>query len=378
MAQTRADEVAARQREKAAAATPYEQNRAEAFFEQLEAGRWFLGEPRGWYPMLGTVALGGGLAGGAGYRRYLGYDSYVDANALYSIFGYKKVQLTGHTPDHFGNRVDLTASIGWIDATKLPFYGLGQNSRLGRETNYRLARSYVEGAATVRPTRWLRLRLDGGVDDYDQSGGRGRSLSIEEIFNPTTAPLLGEDPRYLRGQASATAFWRGSPGYSRSGGVYRIAYEQFNPQRGDGSSFGLVHTEIVQHAPILRDTWVLSFRARGDSIVNPSDVVPFFLMPTLGGGNTLRGFATHRFVDRHALLLSGEFRWLPNRRVVDMALFVDAGKVAPVLDDIRLNDMHVDYGVGLRFHTPTDTVLRFDLAKSREGFRFVISGSPAF
>ena len=61
-----------------------------------------------------------------------------------------------------------------------------------------------------------------------------------------------------------------------------------------------------------------------------------------------------------------------------MANTMDAGKVAPVLDDIGLSDMHVDYGVGLRFHTPTDTVLRFDLAKSREGFRFVISGSPAF
>jgi hypothetical protein len=377
-AQTRADEIAGQQREKAAEARPYEPNRVERFFGQLESGRWFIGEPRGLYPILGTVALGGGLAGGAGYRRYLGYDSYVDASALYSIYGYKKAEITGHTPDHFGNRVDLTGTIGWLDATKLPFYGLGPDSRLGRETNYRLAHSYIEGVATVRPARWLDLRFDGGVDDYDQSGGRGSSLSIEQIFNADTAPLLGQDPRYLRGQASAIVYWLTSPGYSRSGGLYRLAYEQFNPQRGDGGSFGMLHTEIVQHLPILRDTWVASFRARGDSIVNPSDVVPYFLMPTLGGGDTLRGFATRRFVDRHALLLSGEFRWLPNRRVFDMALFVDAGKVAPVRDQLSLQNMHVDYGVGMRFHTPTDTVLRFDLAKSREGFRFVVSGSPAF
>ena len=37
--------------------------------------------------------------------------------------------------------------------------------------------------------------------------------------------------------------------------------------------------------------------------------VPFFLMPTLGGGDYLRAYPTYRFRDRHALLLRGEYRW---------------------------------------------------------------------
>ena len=59
----------------------------------------------------------------------------------------------------------------------------------------------------------------------------------------------------------------------------------------------------MQHIPILRETWVVSLRVRAESIVRESDVVPFFLMPGLGGGTTLRAYETGRFRDRHAMLV---------------------------------------------------------------------------
>jgi len=40
--------------------------------------------------------------------------------------------------------------------------------------------------------------------------------------------------------------------------------------------------------------------------------------------------------------------------------------------------MHTGYGFGLRGHAPGGMTLRFDLAHSREGFRFHISGGPTF
>ena len=51
-------------------------------------------------------------------------------------------------------------------------------------------------------------------------------------------------------------------------------------------------------------------------------------MPDLGGSHTLRGYPTWRFRDRNRLLLTGEYRWTAGP-FVDMALFLDAGKVAP-------------------------------------------------
>ena len=378
VAQGRADEIAKQQEQKAQTTTPYSPNRVEVFLDQVEQGKWILGVPRGWYFAMGSVYPGGGLAGGAGYRHYIGYDSYVDSSAVLSLKGYKRLRLTGYTPNHVNGRVDLEGSIVWLDATQIAFYGLGNASQVDNRTNFRINRSYVEGAAIVRPVKWLGLRLDGGIDDYTQKRGTGASPSIEQVFSPETAPLLGDNPVYLRGEATATAYWLQSPGYSRSGGLYSVAYEEFNPIRGSGGTFGFLRTQVVQHVPVQRETWVISLRAGTESIVRESDVVPYFLMPTLGSGDTLRGYANQRFRDRHSLLISSELRWFPNRVGFDMALFVDMGKVAPFRSGLTLNDLKTDYGIGVRFHTPAATVLRLDLAKGDEGMRLVIAGGPAF
>ena len=37
--------------------------------------------------------------------------------------------------------------------------------------------------------------------------------------------------------------------------------------------------------------------------------MPFYLMPTLGGNDSLRGFRDYRFRGPHALLLQGEYRF---------------------------------------------------------------------
>lgn len=377
-AQSRTEEISRRQEEKAQQLKPYQANRVETFLAQVEEGKWIMGVPRGWYVAMGSIYPGGGLAAGGGYRHYIGYDSFVDAGLLYSVLGYKRARIAGYTPDHLGGRVDLEGTIGWLDATQVAFYGIGSNSRQQDRTDFRLNRAYVEGAAVVRPAQWLHLRFDGGLDDYTQKPGLGRSPSIEEVFTPVAAPLLGDDPLYLRGEASATVYWLQSPGYSRRGGLYRVAYEEFNPLRGSGGTFGFIRTAVAQHVPILRETWVVSLHAASESIVRKSDVVPYFLMPTLGGGTGLRGYPNQRFRDRHSLLLSGEFRWFPNRSGLDMALFVDAGKVAPFRSELTLDRMYTDYGVGVRFHSLVATPLRVDIAHGREGVRLIVAAGPAF
>ena len=376
-AQTRAEEVAKQQDDKAHHLTPYKPNAAETFLDQLEHGKWFIGTPRGWYPTFGSIYPGGGLTGGLGYRHYIGYDSYIDAGALYSIGGDKKIQIVASTPDHLDGRLDLMSAIGWIDGTRRPYYGLGNESDKAQFTTYRITHGFAEGAALLRPVKWLRLRVDGGLDDYDQRRATGTGRPIDEVFTPATAPLLGGNPRYLRAEVSAAAYWLESPGYSRRGGLYRFAYEEFNPVE-EGGTFGFVRTEVVQHLPIMRETWVVSLRARTESIVRKSDVVPFFLMPSLGGGNSIRGYLTERFRDRHALLMSSELRWFPNRLGLDMAFFADAGKVAPLRTGLTFDRMRTDVGIGMRFHTPTSTVLRLEVARGWEGLRFVFATSSPF
>ena len=65
--------------------------------------------------------------------------------------------------------------------------------------------------------------------------------------------------------------------------------------------------------PILRENWVISLHGLLQTTLDDDDTVPYFLLPSLGSGSTLRGYSSWRFRDRHSLLMSGEWRWIPNR-----------------------------------------------------------------
>jgi len=106
--------------------------------------------------------------------------------------------------------------------------------------------------------------------------------------------------------------------------------------------------------------------------------VPYFLLPALGSGSTLRGYSSWRFRDRHAVLVSGEWRWIVSRLALDMAFFYDAGVVAPTMEAITLRSFASNYGIGARFHGPTRTPLRIELARGREGMQLVFAASAAF
>jgi hypothetical protein len=101
------------------------------------------------------------------------------------------------------------------------------------------------------------------------------------------------------------------------------------------------------------------------------------MLPSLGSGSTLRGYSSYRFRDRHSLLFNAEFRWMPAVGL-DMALFYDAGKVAPKRDQLDFKGMKSDFGIGARFHGPFATPIRIDMAISNEGWRLVLSGGPIF
>ena len=102
------------------------------------------------------------------------------------------------------------------------------------------------------------------------------------------------------------------------------------------------------------------------------------LLSSLGGSDTLRGYGSWRFRDRHAALTTAEVRWIPNRNSVDVALFYDAGMVAPEFGDLSFRRFTSDVGVGVRFHGPRSTPMRIEVAKGREGVRIVFAGSAAF
>ena len=372
--ESRAAEIAAQQAQKAAQLHPYEPGSAERWAVALR--REFLDEPSGFYPYFASVYSGGGFTLGAGYRQFYGDRTHWDVKGLYSIKSYKFIELTTDSWGHAQGRLDLHGRAGWRDATQVAYYGLGIDSPDAR-SNFRMKQAYFGGDLQVRPGAFTVFGAGINYEDYTLEEGQGNFPSIEDVFTPETAPGLGVSPTYLHTTASAGIDSRPSPGYARRGGLYQITYHNYADE-DNAYSFDRIDGEIVQHIPVLRENWVISLHGLVQTTLDDADAVPYFLLPSLGSGSTLRAYPSWRFRDRHSLLISGEFRWIPNRYAVDMALFYDMGKVTPRWDDLSLNGLKSNVGIGIRFHTPLATPLRIELAHGREGLHLVFAGSAAF
>ena len=370
---TREAEIAAQQREKAARLAPHQPHWAEELL--LQARQTLIEQPSGFYPYFESVYSGGGFTLGEGYRHYTGDRTHWSVAGLYSVKGYKLIEASEVSPGHWSGRLDLRAIAGWRDATQVAYHGLGIDSP-AEGAAYRMQQGYAGGGVTIRPHKWLGLTAATAYETYTLKEPTDDSLPVTSADAPF-APGAGANPDFVHIAATAAFDWRPAADYARRGGLYQVTRHHY-ADRDNVYSFDRLDAEIVQHVPILRETWVLSFHGRLESTLGDDDQVPYFLMPALGSGSTLRGYSSWRFRDRHSMLVSGEWRWIASRLALDMALFFDAGMVAPAVDAIALRSFVGDYGIGARFHGPVRTPLRIELAKGREGARVVFAASAAF
>lgn len=366
------------QAEKEKSLHPYVATRAEKAVNQL--GDILAGAgPVSFYPYLQSAYSGGGFAFGAGYRHFVSPHNSVDVRGSYTISGYKRAEVEFTAPRLFTRRGELKVSGGWREATRVGFYGIGNDTVKAARTNYDFQQPHVAATLVVKPTRRLWI-LGGGLEytQWSQRPGEGTFPSVETVFTPQTLPGLGAKVTYVHTQGTAAFDWRTSPGYARRGGFYGVTAHDFTDT---DSNFGFqqVDYEVIQHFPILRETWTISLHGLAKTTADKGDQeIPFFMLPSLGGGSSLRGFSSHRFRDRNSLLLQAEWRIMVNR-YLDTAVFYDAGKVTARTSDLDFKKLKHDYGIGARFHGPFATLLRLELARSNEvGLSMVFAASPVF
>jgi hypothetical protein len=374
--ETRSDDIAAAQAAKARQLEPYAPGKAERI--ALDAKRLLLETPSGFYPWFDSVYSGGGFTLGGGYRRFYGDRTFWDARGLYSLKDYKLAEVATRSLGLDRGRVDLHAFGGWRDATQVAFYGVGGDSAEEAKSNFRMQQAYVGGAARHRGPGPVVLDLATQYEKYTLEEGTGSSPSIEQLFTAATAPGLGANPSFLHLTTAAGLDTRPAAGYARRGGLYAVAYDSYFDADGNTYAFDRLQAEVVQHLPVLRENWVLSLHGVARTTLDDDDTVPYFLLPSLGSGSTLRAYPSWRFRDRHSLLLQGEWRWVPNRMFMDMAFFYDAGKVASRREDLNFSGLKHDVGIGIRLHGPVATPLRVEIARGSEGINLVFAGSAAF
>jgi outer membrane protein assembly factor BamA len=201
------------------------------------------------------------------------------------------------------------------------------------------------------------------------------NLAGRVAYLDTDASILGSSS-WVELAGTAAFDTRTSPGYTRSGTLLSVTIAHLAAGSERFGDFERITLDARQFVPLLHEHWVLAFQARGDFTVDAASA-PFFLLPYLGGGSSLRGYSEYRFTDRHSVITRGELRWIAGR-TIDVAAFVDQGIIAPEARLLRLADYARGWGLGVRFHGYKSTALRLDVAHSDEGWHLHVGRNVAF
>ena len=382
--QTRAEILERERDEKRGRLEPYVISNAESrvrFFETWRLPRRLFTKGFGGFrPVIGGMPSGSGLVGGGGYLA--GYNSDLlqfTANARYSTRGY---QLYDAGFLIFPRSNSLLPVEGYVrsslsDFTSLRFFGLGPGSSRADRTTFRLeewsfetglsawAGRFAEFGATVQ---WLTSETDSGLSE----------VSLDDRFDPATTPGFGTENDFLVYGGRVTVHLRDEVVIPPVGVSLAVSAERYNHRDADTFDFTRVVGDIQAHIPLGHRNRILALHARTSHAVGENGgTVPFHLMETVGGANSIRGFREYRFRDTRNLFLNVEYRW-EVWNYVDFAFFYDAGKVFSDADDLDLNNLNSSYGFGIRGHSPEGMVLRFDFSRSNEGFILHIGGGPSF
>jgi hypothetical protein len=374
--ETRA-ELLRRQRE-AQLVTPYQPTGLERAMDVAENRLMPLLVRDGVHWKLGSLTTGSGFAYGGGYRNRRLFDGRGAATvwAAASLKRYWAMEGRFALPDLAAGHVALEAFARHSDYPREAFFGLGPDSRRSDQTSFDLRMTRVGGNAGVRP--WRPLTIGAGVEFLRPRARNGADdpgiPSIETFFDSSQTPGLGRAAEFVRTGMFAELDYR-RPRNARRGGYYRLDASRYEARNG-AYDFTRVEADVRQYVSAFAERRVLALRLfASTSTADAGSAVPFYLMPSLGGHDSLRGFRDYRFRGPHALLAQAEYRY-EIWSGFDAALFYDAGKVTESRRTLDFKRLEHDYGVGFRFNTDNGVVFRVDAGfGSRDGRHlFIVFG----
>jgi outer membrane protein assembly factor BamA len=235
------------------------------------------------------------------------------------------------------------------------------------------------GQIGFRAAEHLKVGVHSGfLDTTVGEGESARIPTVGEVFNITDLPAFQGQPRYVIGGAFLDADYRDEPGNPRSGRRFLARWSSFNDRDFGRYGFMQYDFEVQQYIPFFNQRRVIALRAKSTLTDTGDDqMIPFYMLPTLGGSDDLRGFADFRFRDKNMVVVNAEYRWEAFSGL-DVALFADAGQVASSARDFRVRDMNTAAGFGFRFNTAKKVFLRIDVGFSNEGARVFMKFGNVF
>jgi hypothetical protein len=372
---SRSSEIEAARRGKSQKLSPDEGTKTERFLVIFKTHRYmerFTSGISGFRAKLGGLVPGGGFAlGPEFYREDLDNGNvFVRVSGQISPKRYERADFNIGTSRFVKHRVFFDFYTVYHNYPSINYYGSGPQSRKSSRTDYRLEDTSIDGAFGVRPVPYWKVGVSGGY--LFQNVGPGtdiRYMSSDKVFTSVQAPGIDRQPDYLRGGLFTHVDYRDNPGGPRRGGNYLVRYDYYSDQSLNLHDFRRLSVDLQQYFPFFNERRVIALRGMTTlTFTNAGQTVPFYLQPTLGGSEDLRGFRPFRFTDNNALLLSGEYRWEVFAGLT-MALFADAGKVFPRRSQLNFRALEASEGIGFRFNIRENVFMRIDVGFSREGPR---------
>jgi len=260
----------------------------------------------------------------------------------------------------------LDARIEWDKMLKTNYFGIGNFTR---DNDFQFPSEFFRFATIMGHAfsrRWI-IELGYQFSHYSVYG-----------YNPAWGTITEETPG--AGQSNVSGLSSGIRFDSRDSHInptrgVRIYLKTGLAEKKFGSdwNFASYRLESNFYTNLYQRKHILATRFWTQQI---DGTAPVQELSMIGDGWTARGYKAGRFLDKSMMLTSLEYRF-PIFRKLGGVLFTDAGRVAPELKLMNLNNWHSDWGWGLRYSLQT-FIVRFDMGFSNEGTRIFFNFGHVF
>ena len=369
---SRAQAVADAELEKAKHLVLQEPPRGELKFDHIETGilsRIF--NVNGPALKFGGVPTGGGFSLGPQYTRqallaeHLTWNTFAAGSTRKWYGGGSSLNFHGLLNGH----LELVTDGGYQNAASVWYFGEGPDSSKSNKTDFRREFTTVHfaGLGHFFDQRLTVGYTVGGLFAHVGPGDLSGTPPTEQLFSSFSTPGLLQQSNFITGTTTIQVdLSRG--GFSNPKGLLLEANDsQFFDESGQQASFHLLETQGTYYLPLTNGMRSLVFRVRNETaFAENNQTVPFYLQPTLGGPDDLRGYDRYRFYGDGTSVASAEYRWSITQ-TIEMAVFGDGGNVYQRPGLIGFRELRGDGGFGIRIKNKQVSVMRFDVGFSPEG-----------
>jgi hypothetical protein len=283
----------------------------------------------------------------------------------------------------------VTVAVRHFDLPQMPFFGLGNDSSRDDRSLYELTETELPILADFPLGSGLTLSAQLNT----LFAASDPSSTLTSRFSQATVPGIDASTTHM---VPGLAVTYRSPdvlyGFSGEG---RVSYEAYQTLSGGSFTFDRVTARMAVHYgieeqpfaqasfPYLRSLLGSSrFTIEGNLVISDpraQNAVPFYLQPTLGGGdihneNWLRSYTNYRFTAPNTVAFGVSYE----RRLIDplgFTIFAQWGEVGLDADDLDFDQLKYSVGFALALRLGGRAIVEFSLAWGSEGSQTYTTGN---